>query len=208
MRIKLRTCLVFMFSSFMFINGCSCGNEGDIRESDGKLSNMKDGILMVTKKRVMKKPKTMSELKKFVEYDSVSETGYGSVYLEEFVGVNNTNTIGGSGKDIAFYYDFSFNAKESGIWVFEFGVDAGIASGCVIDGKDLWFEAGDIWTLGDYSKVFKKDFKLSKGWHRVKIYGLENCCDGVWRLRYKSPSMKDLKIVSIQNLGVICPFKI
>lgn len=204
----IRILVVFIFVSPFFLSGCCCRNNGDILESDSKFSNMKNGILMVTKKRIMKNPKSMSELRQFVENESHSEKGYGSVYIEEFSGISNSGTLKGSGKDIAFYYDFLFRADESGLWNFEFGIDAGIASGCLVDDKELWFESQDIWTLGDYSQAFKKGVKLNRGWHRIRIYGLEGCCDGVWRLRYKSPSMKDFNIVSVKNLGVKCPPKI
>ncbi len=198
---------LLLITILSFFNGCSCGNDAEIRDAEAKYRSMKDGILMVTKKRCQQKPETMNELVQCVEKSSTSESGYGTSYLSEFNNISNSGTLGGSGKDIAFYYDFFFKVTDSGKWIFEFGVDAGIASGCLVDERQLWFEARDIWTLGDYSKVFKKDIQLKKGWHRVRIYGLEGCCDGVWRLRFKGPSMKDFEVVSVKNPGVKAPVK-
>lgn len=192
----------FFIAIFSFNSGCSCGNKAEIRDGDAAFNSMREGILMVTKKRCQAKPKSFNELVQCVEKDSTPGSGYGTKYLMEFTGINNTDTIGGSGKDIAFYYDFFFKAGEAGMWAFEFGVDSGIASGCMVDSNELWFEAKDIWTLGDYSQAFVKKVKLDKGWHRVRIYGLEDCCDGVWRLRFKSSSMKNFETVSVQSLGV------
>ena len=198
----------FLITACAFFNSCSCGNDAEIRDGDAKFRTMRDGILMITKKRCSHKPQTFSELTKCVERDSTGGTGYGTAYLSDFVDVNNTDTIKGSGSDIAFYYEFYFKSGETGKWSFEFGVDSGIASGCIVDEKELWFEPHDIWTLGDYSQVFTRDIQLNKGWHRVRIYGLEECCDGVWRVRYKAPSMRDYEVVSVKNLGVKCPVKL
>ncbi len=197
---------LFIFSCALY-SGCCCDCTS-IREDDAQFNAMKDGILMVTKKRCSKVPATFADLVRCVENESTPGEGYGSICLTEFAGINNSNTLKGSGRDIAFYFDFYFKAGEAGSWTFEFGLDAGIASGCRVDNTELWFQGKDIWTLDDYSLAFRKDVQLSKGWHRMRIYGIENCCDGVWRLRFKSPSMKDFKTVSVKNIGAKCPLKI
>ncbi len=184
-------------------HGCKKGNYGQVisDETAAKYS-LRGQILMVTKKRCPGTPATFEELVRCVEKESRAESGYGATYIREFSGVSNQGTLKGAGKDIAFYYEFLFNADEAGKWAFEFAIDAGVASGCRIDGKELWFSREDTWSLGDYSRAFVRETELTRGIHKFELYGIENCCDGVWRLRYKSPSMTDFAVVPNQRLQV------
>lgn len=164
----------------------------------------KDGILMVTKAKCSYGPRDINELIECVEHDSNNTRGYGDTILSIFDNVSNSKTFGGSKKDISFYFEFLFFANADGEWSFEYALDSGIASGSTIDDNILWFSSRDIWTGDNYEGAFVKDIFLKKGWHLFKLYGVENCCDGSWRLRYKSPSMTMFENVSVKKLKVRC----
>ncbi len=163
----------------------------------------KEGIRMLTGRYYGSRPANFEELVKAVE-SAQQGPGYGETVLKAFEGVNNSGSLKGLNNQIAFTFDLIFTAEGQGEWEFEFGVDAGIASGCKIDDTVLWFSNQDTWTEADYSKAFTRKIALKNGWHRMTVYGLESCCDGVWRLRFKSPYMKEFKTVSTSNLPVRC----
>ncbi len=178
------------------------GNYGSVTDAELSRYSLRDKILMVTKKRCPQSPSGFSELVQCVREQSTMGNGYGSTYISEFRDVSNSSTLKGSSKDIAFFFDFMFEASESGKWLFEFAIDAGIASGCKIGGRELWFSREDIWALDNHSGAFTKEIQLDRGYHIFSLYGIEGCCDGKWRVRFKSPSMNEFKVISSANMNI------
>ena len=178
------------------------GKYGSVTDAEFSRYSLRDKILMVTKKRCPQSPAGFRELVQCVREQSTMENGYGSTYISEFSNISNSATLKGSSKDIAFFFEFMFEASESGKWLFEFAIDAGIASGCKIGDRELWFSREDIWALDNHSKAFTKEIQLDRGYHIFSLYGIEGCCDGKWRVRFKSPSMDEFKVISSANMNI------
>jgi hypothetical protein len=159
----------------------------------------KPGILVATHAASCPAPPDFAALERCVEATPTGP-GYGKRITNRFEDFSNQRAFEGSNSNIGVSVSFAFFADEPGLWSWEFALDSGVASGARIDDQQLFYNAQDIWTGEGYEGAFTHDIQLERGWHVLTLLGVENCCDGVWRLRFKKPSMSEFLVVDTQVL--------
>lgn len=114
--------------------------------------------------------------------------GYGSTTLASFDSVSNQSEFG-SAANIAFRYTVDFSAAGNGAWNFRVGPDFGKGGAVFLDGALMGFKTNNMWWAGSYTNP-TQDFEflanLTSGNHQLKIYGLEDCCDGTQQAQFKA----------------------
>jgi len=113
---------------------------------------------------------------------------------------------GGSGRNISYYVAFCFYADMKGTWTIQFGVDNGVATGILVDGRLVYFTSADIWWAYRWEWAITIKLNLDLGWHTVEEFGIENCCDGGRRYRIIKPDGTIIDPISNTKLNIKFPF--
>ncbi|MFT3765213.1 MAG: CCXG family PEP-CTERM protein [Minicystis sp.] len=118
--------------------------------------------------------------------------GYGSTALASFAAVSNQSLFGSIG-NIAYHVKVGFDvtAADAGSWQVRLGADYGLGGTLLVDGMEVDFRPTDMWyaaSFTDPTQYLSAAFTLAPGLHTIESYGFENCCDGVARMEYLSPT--------------------
>ena len=114
---------------------------------------------------------------------AISSVGYGSTNVDFYDNISNHSLFGGPSQNIAFEstIDVNVTSADAGEWGFRFGVDFGNGGAVFLDSVVRAFNSNDMWWNYSYStpsQYFEFNAILNAGDHQLKVYGLENCCDG------------------------------
>lgn len=85
--------------------------------------------------------------------------------------------------------DFGVTAAQAGTWNFRTGVDFGFGGALFVDGVALGYNTHDMWWANSYATAngsLQGALNLAAGNHVLKVYGLENCCDGGQQAQFKA----------------------
>jgi hypothetical protein len=85
--------------------------------------------------------------------------------------------------------NFGVTSAQAGTWNFRTGVDFGFGGALFVDGVALAYNANDMWWANNYAKAngsLQGALNLAAGNHVMKVYGLENCCDGAMQAQFKA----------------------
>ncbi|MFS2018997.1 CCXG family PEP-CTERM protein [Massilia sp. CT11-108] len=85
--------------------------------------------------------------------------------------------------------DFGVTAAQAGTWNFRTGVDFGFGGALFVDGVALGYNTHDMWwanTYGAANGSLQGALNLAAGNHVLKIYGIEDCCDGAMQAQFKA----------------------
>lgn len=118
--------------------------------------------------------------------------------VDKIDGLNKAKFANENLNNIGYRISFNFYAPNAGRWEFELAYDAGIASVFFIDDKKKLSKNFNIYAQYHEPTILKVN--LSEGWHSFEYYGLEDCCDGLIRFRFKSPDDDEFKVISYENL--------
>ena len=131
-------------------------------------------------------------------------SGYFIQYLDSMSGYNNSGW-GGSKSNICYYEAYEFYAPSKGTYVLYFGVDNGVATGIIVDGRPIYFTTADIWWNYSWTYAINLTIDFDVGWHTVEAPGIEDCCDGSRSLAIQPP-VGSITIVSNTNFTLRFPF--
>jgi hypothetical protein len=113
-------------------------------------------------------------------------SGYCDASVASMVSVSNqTACAGGRATDIGFAYQINFglSGAQAGDFSFVVGPDFGRGGAVFLDGALLAVNTDDLWWSNSYAnpaEIFSvAHLPLASGNHRLSIYGLEGCCDGL-----------------------------
>lgn len=123
---------------------------------------------------------------------ATSSVGYGNAAVDLYDNISNHRLFGGPSQNIAFEstIDFNVTAASAGEWGFRFGVDFGRGGAVFLNGAARAFSSNDMWWGYSYSnpsQYFEFNAILNAGDHQLKVYGLENCCDGGQQTQFRIP---------------------
>jgi len=132
-------------------------------------------------------------------------SGYGSATLSLYDNVSNNRVFRGTQSNIASRSVFDFGVTIAGSWNFRIGVDFGLGGALFLDGISLTYRTTDMWWGGSYSSTqsFSVTASLSVGNHELKVYGLENCCDGGMQAQFKAPGGNWTTFSTVDGLNQI-----
>jgi len=122
---------------------------------------------------------------------AIPTAGYGATPVSIYDGISNHGLFaGGAGGSIAFEstVNFGVSAANAGSWEIRSGVDFGNGGAIYVDGQRIDFKSHDMWwngSYGDSTQIFDITLNLSAGNHTVKLYGLEDCCDGGQQAQFR-----------------------
>jgi hypothetical protein len=140
-------------------------------------------------------------------FDAIPDSaGYGCAPVSDFTNIRNSGTpIFGSANNIFFRAEhwFYVDPADAGEWRFEYSGDYGDGGVLYLDnvemherwGEDLWW--GNNWantneilrTSGvDNNSDTPPHPNLAVGWHVLKFFGSEQCCDGGTSVRFRKPT--------------------
>lgn len=115
---------------------------------------------------------------------AMGDASHQQTELSLYDGVSNHAVFGGSASNVAYMSTIDFGVSEAmaGLWSLRAGVDFGHGGAIFLDGVALGYKSTDMWWNGGYADV-NQSFQFSSvsvaaGNHRLKIVGLEGCCDG------------------------------
>jgi len=113
--------------------------------------------------------------------------GYGNATPASFDGLSNQSVFsGGSNSNIAFRDTVSFNVASAGTWSFRLGPDFGRGGAVYLDNASV-SNSTDLWWAGNWGgQILSISANLASGTHTLKIYGLEDCCDGGQSLQFST----------------------
>ncbi len=120
--------------------------------------------------------------------------GYGCKIITSWTNISNTNQFtGGVNSNIAFSFLGFFNASTTGNWGFRNGPDYGRGGGMYIDDQIVQERWTNMYWAGSYATASQilanASVSLSPiGYHVMRDYGFEDCCDGVQEGQFKTPS--------------------
>jgi hypothetical protein len=112
---------------------------------------------------------------------------------------------GGSNAYICYFEAFEFYVSDKGTYTLYFGVDNGVATGIIIDGRPIYFTVENVWWAYDWSRAIRLTMDFDVGWHTVEELGIENCCDGGRSIAIQPPG-GSITIVSNTNFTLRFPF--
>lgn len=147
--------------------------------------------------------------------EALAAPGAQAARVAVFDGLSNQSVFGGSNMDIAYRATIRFDigAADAGPWGLRAGVDFGNGGAVFLDGVALAHKTNDMWWAGAYddgSQSFQfASLPLDAGRHRLRLFGLEQCCDGGQQVQfsigggpYRSFAADDGLTVSIPEPGV------
>ena len=117
--------------------------------------------------------------------------GFCDTTVSAYLALENSGTCGGGNNDIAFKFtvDFGISSAQAGTIAFQVGPDFGKGGAVFLDGALLAASNSDLWWSGNYgaaSEVFSlQNIAIGAGNHRLSVYGLEGCCDGLQSAQYR-----------------------
>ncbi|MFK3740747.1 CCXG family PEP-CTERM protein [Massilia sp. TN1-12] len=118
--------------------------------------------------------------------------GYGTKTISSYTNISNTNQFsGGANSNIAWKATIDFSVATAGTWTFRTGVDFGNGGALFLDGVALTASSTDMYWGNSYtnaSQYLQAVSQLAAGNHKLTIYGLESCCDGVQQAQFKAGS--------------------
>ncbi|MGC9132552.1 MAG: CCXG family PEP-CTERM protein [Candidatus Micrarchaeia archaeon] len=166
------------------------GNLSATSLSNGDTTFTQPGTLYITKNSTAD-PNNLNEATNYFNQAS-QPSGYCTKYILDFSGIANSNSGGcaGSKTNIAYYVEAFFYVDQSGIWQFRYGPDFGRGGGLYVDNTPLderW--TSNLWWGGNWnsSSVLRGSMNLEKGWHKIVVFGFENCCDGSASFQFARP---------------------
>ncbi|NRB38941.1 MAG: DUF2341 domain-containing protein [Pseudomonadales bacterium] len=158
------------------------------------------------------------------EFDSRADSaGYGCDIITAFDSISNGSVNpGGASNNIFFRAEhwFYVDASEAGRWKFEFSGDYTDGGAMFLDGVELherWDQ--DLWWDYNWNNVNeiirsngiddksngnnRQHPTLAEGWHVLKFFGSEGCCDGGSSVRFRKPGMGGWQTWSLANHAMI-----
>lgn len=117
--------------------------------------------------------------------------GYCDATPSAYLGLENSGVCGGSNTNIAYRFtvDFGIAASQAGTMSIQVGPDFGKGGAVFLDGVLLAASRDDLWWSGNYdatAEIFSlSNIAIGAGNHRLTVYGLEGCCDGLNSARYR-----------------------
>ncbi len=120
---------------------------------------------------------------------STPAQGYGSAVITNSASVQNQALIpNGSAQNIAELSTFAFGLAQTTTMQFRAGLDTGMASSLVVDGRPLTFVTANQWWDGNWNDSVgvstTQAVTLPAGNHVFQVYGLEPCCSGAQSFQY------------------------
>jgi hypothetical protein len=151
------------------------------------------------------RPNTFDDLISVFNYGcNLDALGYFTKYLDSMSGYRNSGW-GGSNTNICYYEAYEFYVSSKVTYTLYFGVDNGVATGILIDGRPVYFTKSNVWWSYDWSRAVRLTTDFDVGWHTVEALGIEDCCDGGRSLAIQPPS-GSITIVSNINFTLRFPF--
>ncbi|MEJ6000096.1 CCXG family PEP-CTERM protein [Paucibacter soli] len=123
---------------------------------------------------------------------AMADASHRQTQLGLYDGVSNHAVFGGSVFNVAYMSTIDFGVSDAlaGVWSLRAGVDFGRGGAVFLDGVALGFKSTDMWWNGGYADVNQSfqfsNVSISAGKHRLKIVGLEGCCDGNTQAQFSS----------------------
>ncbi len=117
--------------------------------------------------------------------------GYCDTMPAAYLALENSSNCAGSNTDIAFKFtvDFGISAAQAGSISFQVGPDFGKGGAVFLNGALLAASKDDLWWGGNYGASTEilslHNIAIGAGNHRLAIYGLEACCDGLQSAQYR-----------------------
>ena len=135
--------------------------------------------------------------------------GYACRQPTTLAGLSNQNMVsGGSSSDIIFRLEVFFfvSATQTGTWNFRMAGDFGRGGGLYVDDNsiqenwnvDLWW--GGNW--GNTAQILQGSATLASGWHVLRAWGAEGCCDGPGGFQVQIPGSSTWVDANTTNLSV------
>lgn len=117
--------------------------------------------------------------------------GYCDSTPAAYQALENSIACGGSNTNIAFKFtvDFGINAAQAGSISFQVGPDFGKGGAVFLNGTLLAASNDDLWWGGNYGAASEilslQNIAIGAGNHRLTVYGVEACCDGLQSAQYR-----------------------
>ncbi len=131
-------------------------------------------------------------------------SGYFIKYLDSMNMYSNSRW-GGPNTNICYYEAYEFYVSNKDTYILYFGIDNGVATGIIIDGRPIYFTTADIWWSYNWAYAIKLTVDFDVGWHTIEDLGIEGCCDGGRSLAIQPPS-GSITIVSNTNFTLRFPY--
>ena len=122
--------------------------------------------------------------------EALAAPGAHAARVEVFDGLSNQSVFGGSNLDVAYRATIRFGVAPAvaGLWDLRAGVDFGNGGAVFLDGVALAHKTNDMWWAGGYGDASQSfqfaSLPLDAGRHRLRLFGLEQCCDGGQQVQF------------------------
>lgn len=94
----------------------------------------------------------------------------------------------GKNRDIVWRYIIEWENSEKVNYNFQMGVDFGHGAAIFVDGKEFYYDRSNLWWNANWNAgpaVLKVAQDYDPGRHKIEIYGVEDCCDGNFNVRFE-----------------------
>jgi hypothetical protein len=136
-------------------------------------------------------------------------SGYACRQPTTLAGLSNRNMVtGGSNSNILFRLEVFFfvSATQTGTWRFRMAGDFGRGGGLYVNDNPLqetW--NADLWWGGNWAntaQILQGNVSLNSGWHVLRAWGAEGCCDGAGGFQIQLPGSTTWLDANTTNLTV------
>ncbi|MGB4811237.1 MAG: CCXG family PEP-CTERM protein [Methylophilaceae bacterium] len=121
--------------------------------------------------------------------------GYGCKIVTDYTTISNQNQFAsGSNANIGFQLVSAFSAPVTGNWGFRLGPDFGYGGGMYVDDSIVEEDWNvDMWWNGSFTNTAQTLDNAAvpistTGYHMLRVFGNEGCCDGAGAMQFKTPS--------------------
>ena len=136
-------------------------------------------------------------------------TGYACAQPSTLHGLSNGNMVaGGNNSNILFRLEgmFYVSSAQAGTWSFRMAGDFGRGGGVYVDWVPLQENWNvNLWWGGNWANtaaILQGSTNLGTGWHVLRGWGAEDCCDGAGGFQFLAPGSTTWLDVNSTNLSV------